>query len=175
MKKFLLLIAVLVVMGANGLTDENGVTLHDLKIHTYDEPKVFEDNLLRMKIYNVGLNGNSDIVITNKTEDFDNYIYSVLFEVNGYKEFEDMKRYPVKVRAKNGRRLEIQSPIEKIEQYPKIINKRTTFKRQITVNYEYKGKKYTFKTPVMTEDYEVECDDRDAFGNLYRIGVDCGL
>jgi hypothetical protein len=96
------------------------------------------------------------------------YIYSVLNETNGYKEFDDHKRNPRVVKDNNldPTSLDAHSGIDLAnkDRYPKIINNKTTFKRQITVSYKYKGKMYEIKTPMMSEEYEVEYCDRDSFG-----------
>jgi len=95
------------------------------------------------------------------------YIYSVLNESNGYKNIDDYKKDPVVVEYDlDPTSLDAYSSIdlENRDRYPKIINNKTSFKRQITVSYKYKGKMYELKTPVMNEEYEVEYRDLHPLG-----------
>ncbi|MDR1460411.1 MAG: hypothetical protein LBI78_02055 [Campylobacteraceae bacterium] len=144
--------------------DSSGVNEWNTLWHKYDKPKVFENQHLRMTLNEVDIIGDSNLVVYVLTNDDENpiYIYSVLLEVDGHKRLTDhFKRQKLSINNRGREFLDIFSPFleadkETRKNIPKIINNRTTFKRQITLTYQYKGKIYTLKTPMMTEDYEVE-------------------
>jgi len=95
------------------------------------------------------------------------YIYSILNETNGYKKLDDSyKRNPEAINHNYWSYFDAYSGIglENRDGYPKIVNNKTSFKRQITVSYKYKGKMYELKTPVMNEEYEVEYRDLHPLG-----------
>jgi hypothetical protein len=99
------------------------------------------------------------------------YIYSILNESNGYKKLDDSyKKNPEDIGHNYQSSFDAYSGIdlENRDGYPKIVNNKTSFKRQITVSYKYKGKMYELKTPVMSEEYEVEYNDLDPLGNYDR-------
>jgi len=86
------------------------------------------------------------------------YIYSVSWESNGYKGFSDLTKNPIKVPC-SVNFSPTYTTLRDFNHYPEIIDGMVKFKRQITVNYKYKGKMYQLKTPVMDEEFKViECD-----------------
>jgi hypothetical protein len=142
--------------------DSRGITHLAVKTHKYDKPKVFENKHLNMTIGEVRFDGYSKIRLWNKADE-PIYIYSILNETNGYKKLNDHKKNPRIVKNDNldPTSLDAYSGIglENRDGYPKIVNNKTSFKRQFTIGYKYKGKMYELKTPVMNEEYEVEYSD----------------
>jgi hypothetical protein len=141
--------------------DSRGITDLAVKAHKYDKPKVFENKHLSMTIEEVRIHGASDILLKNKIGDYENdiYIYSISTEANGYKKLMSFERNPRAISERGSAFINIVDHPMGQGQYPKIINNKVTFKRQITVSYKYKGKMYELKTPVMNEEYEVEYSD----------------
>jgi len=169
--------------------DSYGITVSGTKVHNYKEGnyKWVNDERVNMGISNVMLDGRPNrVTLINETRD-DIYIYSILLEVNGYKELTDFYRNyyemtgfratkehlargaddniaVLKTKDKLGYGgyifLDMFSPIDTFDKYPKIVNNKVSFTRQITVNYKYKGKMYELKTPVMNEEYDVEYSDK---------------
>jgi hypothetical protein len=150
--------------------DSIGIKWNSLKSYIYAQPKVFDDKNLKLIIENVDIDGGSEIKFENK-ESEPVYIYSILVKVNEYELLNDYSKKPKVVDGRLGLNSNYQwfTPIEKKEQYPKIINNKTAFKRQITVSYKYKGKTYELKTPLMSEAYEVVYTDVTPFSGLINI------
>ncbi|MDR1285380.1 MAG: hypothetical protein LBJ88_04180 [Campylobacteraceae bacterium] len=126
----------------------------------YPNNKTFEDKRrLKVTINDAGLGGYSnDVTFENKDSDAYIYILSTTVDINGVKYVADFSSDTSKsaISPNRVRKLILYFGSEDIKNFPKVVNNKVSYTRQVTIKYSLDGDIYELKSPKMKEEIDVK-------------------